>query len=778
MPKMSKSALKAMLAAEQASALAAMQSSKLSKERSDASMYFNGDMSADMPAEDGRSSAVSTDVMETIEGLMPQLMEIFAGSEEVCAFNPVSAEDVQAAEQETDYINHVFMNQNNGFLVLYSFIKDALLHKNGFVKYWWEEREIEENETYYDLTDDQFAIISADEDVEITEHTEKSVEDPQLAIQAQTKAFHDVKVTKSKTFAQAKVLGVPPEEVGIEKVARSISISRPEDCNYFFHRVLKSEAELLAQGFDEKQLKTLPTYQAITNTEEINRDTVFEHQNVGEDYNKAARRVEIVEHYIRMDYEGNGKPCLYRVITGGGQGSSGGSGEILKRDGKDEIVEFDAIPFASVTPVPVTHRFFGRSIADLVMDIQRIKTALYRGHLDNIYLANNPRVEVAESMASDSTLDDLLVSRPGGIVRVKTPGGINWQQVPTIGDHIYPALEYFDNVRAQRTGVSKQAQAIDANALQNQSATAANLAYTIEQAKLRLIARIIAETGLKDLFLGLHGLIRKHGQQAQTVRLKNQWVNVDPRDWKKRDDMTIHVGLGTGGKAEQMSLINLIIGMQEKALVGGLTNLVNPGNLYNSAKALTRIAGHKDVDAFFTDPKGQPAPQPPPDPKIIEIQMKAQLEDKKAQVDQAHQQWKMQADAALEQQKFEHEKQLAILKAEMDAHVAKHSMALNERKAELDASIALQKANLDKQTAEHHAQLATQEVATKSQLSAQDLQHKHSLESKAAEEKTAPIVSKINEQGQMLKEVIHHLKAPKRVVRDKAGRVSHIEAVS
>jgi len=180
MPKMPRSELKSMLAAQKFSALAAVQSSQLSAERDDALMYYMGDMSKDMPAPDGRSSAVSSDVADTIEGLMPALMDIFAGADEVVTFNPVSQEDVEAAEQETDYINHVFMNQNPGFLVLYSFIKDALLSKVGVVKVWWEEREEEENETYYDLTDEQFAILSSDEDIEITKHTQKPIDDPLL----------------------------------------------------------------------------------------------------------------------------------------------------------------------------------------------------------------------------------------------------------------------------------------------------------------------------------------------------------------------------------------------------------------------------------------------------------------------------------------------------------------------------------------------------------------------------------------------------------------------
>jgi hypothetical protein len=160
MPKIDSSTLRAMLAQERSSAMAAIEASKLSSDRSDAMDYYLGDMSKDMPAAEGRSSAVSTDVADTIEGLMPQLMDIFAGSDEVVRFEPVGPEDEEAAQQETDYVNHVFMQNNPGFMTLYAFIKDACLSKVGIVKVWWEEREEEERETYYDLTEDQFAMLA------------------------------------------------------------------------------------------------------------------------------------------------------------------------------------------------------------------------------------------------------------------------------------------------------------------------------------------------------------------------------------------------------------------------------------------------------------------------------------------------------------------------------------------------------------------------------------------------------------------------------------------
>ncbi len=160
MPKMSNSDLKTMLATEKADALAAISAARLAEERADAMDYYLGNMKKDMPAQEGRSRAVSTDVADTVEVLMPHLMDIFAGSDEVVRFEPVGPEDEAAAAQETDYVNHVFMQQNPGFMILYSFIKDALLSKVGVVKVWWEEREEESRETYYDLTEEQFALLA------------------------------------------------------------------------------------------------------------------------------------------------------------------------------------------------------------------------------------------------------------------------------------------------------------------------------------------------------------------------------------------------------------------------------------------------------------------------------------------------------------------------------------------------------------------------------------------------------------------------------------------
>ncbi|MBA7464884.1 hypothetical protein ES707_00042 [subsurface metagenome] len=495
-------------------------------------------------------------------------------------------------------------------------------------------------------------------------------------------ATHDVTIVTTRKLAQAKVLGVPPEEFGIERGARSI-----RDCNYCFHEVVtKTEGELIAEGFDAAQVRALGDYTGNTDSETLARDATGEHfATTAGGANSAARLVRITEHYVRMDYEGEGRPGLYQIITGGDQG------EILRKDGSECVSPFDAIPFATTTPVPMTHRFFGRSIADLVMPLQRERTALKRAALDNLYLHNNPRVEVSEANAGPNTLDDLLVSRPGGVVRTKTPGGLNWQVVPDITSSIYPMMQYLDAELEVRTGLSRQSQGIDANALQNQSATAVAQVFSASQMRIKLIARIMAE-GVRDIFALLHGTIRKHGQQLQTVRLRNAWVDVDPRNWKTRDDMTINVGLGSGGKAAQFAQGMALANIQKELVMGGKLHLVGDRELYNTAVELTRIMGHKNPDRFFNDPTARdprtgqllhpppaPAPaSPPPDPRLLALQArvqadqaaaahKAQIEQQRAQNDAMHQQIKAQAEIEIAKLKAEIDAQMKLLDAHLKA---------------------------------------------------------------------------------------------------------------
>ena len=580
-----------------------------------------------------------------------------------------------------------FLQGNPGFLILYSFIKDALLSKVGVVKIFWEENEERERETYLDQPEDAFAAIVAAPDVEIIEHT---VHDGDAA-----GPLHDVTIETRRRNENARVVAVPPEEFGISRHARTIAES-----TYCFHDVFKTQSQLIDQGFNKDQVKKLPSYIVAHTIEEIARDTVDESTlRQGEDnLNTANRLIRVTEHYVKMDYEGGPRgggddPRLYRVTTAGEEG------EVLIRDGEPDVIEEDRIPFAAITPVIVTHRF---SAARSPISFATFRSRKPRSCAAcwTTSICTTTRASKSQRCTPPMPRSTISWSRvPAALCAPGSRVALNWQEVPDITGSIYPALQYLDATREWRTGVSRQGQGVDPDALQNQVATIANQMFSAAQGKVKLIARIFAETGIKDLFTLLHATIRKHATQAETVRLRNQWVRVDPRDWKTRNDMTINVGLGTGTKAEQLAHLQLIIGAQTQAITGGLP-IVSPRNLFNSAVELAKLAGHKDFDKFFMDPAAPPnqndptsqAIQKPPDPKQTQIAAKAQAEQEKIKADAAHQQMKAQADIAFQAHKAQIDAQLAQGKAALETHLAQQKFALDARLKEIDARLKEQEA--------------------------------------------------------------------------------------
>ena len=735
MAKIKPAELRTMLASERGAALSTLKALKLADDRTTAMNYYMGDMREDMPSLEGRSHAVSSDVYDAIEGLMPDLMEVFFGSDEIVRFEPTNAQDVEKAQQETDYVNHVFCTQNPGFMIMYTFVKDALLSKTGLVKCWWDEDETEERESFFNQSDDQYAMIVAQDDIEVVAHSQRPDENAKKLIaqqylkisqaaQAQGQQappippnlpepmIHDVTIKVTKNSECVRIEPIPPEEFGISRYARSI-----KEATYMFHEVVKTQADLINQGFDEDQINELPTYNALGNQEEFTRDTVDEHLlSVGggdEEANKAIRPIRVTEHYVVMDYDGTGA-AKYRVTAGGedgellyrevedddakgegtssygqedtdeqpdgaakqradaGQGEKETGGSQKKKSYELAIERLDFWPLASLTPIPITHRFFGRSIADVAKDIQQIKTALIRATLDNQYIANNPQKVLVESGASDNTVDDLLTSRIGGIIRIKTQGALTVMEHPSNAQETLPLIGYFDQRLEQRTGVSKQGQGLDPDALQNQSATAAHLMSTAAQSRTRLIARILAETGIKDMFYIMHAIIRKYGSKPQTVKLRNKWVTVDPRDFKPRNEMTVEVGLGSGGRAAAMAIQMAILGVQKEFVQAGMTNVVTAENLYNSVKDLTRIAGKKDIDAYFTDPKNAPPAPQKPDPDAVKAEASAKADQARAQ-----------ADIAIDNKKTDNQIAIANRKAALDEKLMQDQMIMEREKHDL-----------------------------------------------------------------------------------------------
>tara|TARA_R100001443_G_scaffold21383_3_gene33662 strand:+ start:2413 stop:4596 length:2184 start_codon:yes stop_codon:yes gene_type:complete len=591
--------------------------------------------------QEGRSQVVSTDVSDVIESILPTLLRTFAASDDVVRCDPVTAEDEEVARQASDYLNYVFNKDNDGFVALYTLFKDALIQKNGIAKIYWDTSEKREQETYEKLSEDEYIMLIDEDGVEVKEHSEyadqdaitakqkmmEQTDDPMLMQQiedAPTPMLHDCVITRIETYGKVKIETIPPEEFLIERRAKSL-----QDANFLAHRTTVTRTELIEAGFDADIVSRLPSDVA----DKYNEEKIARHRNLDYDFDSnsgeaSTDEITIFECYSRIDVEGDGIAKLRKITIAG----TGGY-EILD----NELC--DSIPFVSLTPIMVPHRFFGRSVSEMTEDLQLIKSTVMRQLLDNMYLTNNNRVAVMDGQVN---LDDLLTNRPGGVVRTKgSPGQVMMpMQTQTINQQAFPLLEYLDTVREQRTGITRYSQGMDADSL-NKTATGVNVILTQAQMRVELIARIFAETGVKDMFTKIFELVVKHQDKERIIKIRNTFVPFRPMEWRNRCNISINVGLGTGSRDQQLAILNNILQTQLKALELQGTPagpMVNLRNIYNTLSKIVENAGLKNAGLFFTDPdvgmQQMPPPQPPQPTEFEKVsQLQVQGENYRKQID-------------------------------------------------------------------------------------------------------------------------------------------------
>ena len=621
---------------------------------------------------EGKSSIVTGEVAEVVDGAMPQIMRVFTSSDDAVQFEAVNQGDEQLAEQATIYVNHIFYKDNNGFEIMHDWFKDALLQKVGIVKAYWNDETDTTTEKYYGLNDDELMMIMQDEEVEIVEQNttvvQEAVFDEMTGLEVSPAlSSHEVKVKRTRSKGKVVVENVPPEEFLISKRARTI-----EDSPFVAHRKMVTRSELIAMGYDEKTVMGLSTGDALEfSPERIARYTRGENPTDMDSNDESMQLVEYYECYLKTDYDNDGIAELRRVCYT--------NNEILHNE------ECDYIPFHSVCPIPIPHKFYGHSLADRAMDLQLIKSTITRQMLDNLYLTNNYRVGAVEGQVN---LDDLLTSTAGGVVRMKNPNAIVPMTVQSNAAQSFPMLEYLDSIQAKRTGISDAQQGLDPNLLQNVTATAVSAMTTAAQGKLELVARIFADTGVSSLFKGILALVCKYQQKERIIKVNSKYVPFDPREWRNEFNLSVNVGLGTGGKQEQLATMQMILQKQEQVIQQyGLANpLVNLKQYRDTLAKFINMAGFKDDTQFLmsiTDEQAQAlAQQAAQAPKEEDSNTKAaailaEVEREKAQLKMQEQmaklnlereqmQLKAQKEALeLQQQRIEFEKEMALKEMEL-----------------------------------------------------------------------------------------------------------------
>ena len=667
--------LKGILDSEIFNALGYVQT-ETNEARRQAIKYYNRDLYGNEV--EGRSRVVTGEVAEVVDGALPQLLRIFTQSDEIALFEPKMPGDEQASKQATEYCNLVFFQDNQGVLLMHDWFKDALLQKNGIVKYWWDDAEDPTKEEYNDLSPEELQMLFSDGQMELVsqETNEIGFDDMGLPI-----VSYNVVVKKKKDAGRVRIENVPPEEFLISKKAKHI-----KDSPFVAHRTLMTRSELMEMGFNKKKISQIPLYSDITySPERVARYSRGEQPDETQSLDPSMQQVEVYEIYIRCDEDGDGIAELRKITYAGKQ--------ILENE------ETDHIPFASVCPIPMPHKFFGQSLADRAMDIQMIKSTITRQILDNLYLSNLPRMTAIDGQVN---MDDLLTVAPNSVIRMKTPGAVQPLTVPAIATQSFPMLEYLDNVMEKRSGVTNASAGLDPSILQNTTAAAIAMMQNAGASRVEMIARIFADTGVKDLFNGIFHLLCKYQDKARIVRMRGKYVSIDPREWKNGYDLSINVGLGTGNKDQQMAMIGMVLQKQEQILqTQGYANpLTSAGQYRNTLGRFIEAAGFKDSAEFFKEipPElDQMLSNPPPQQAPVDPAVQAYMAQTQAQIqgEQAKLQAKIEADRVKAAADIQLEREKAAADIQLQREKAANEIQLQRDKAAGDLQLKQAEHNSD-----------------------------------------------------------------------------------
>jgi hypothetical protein len=818
---------------------------ELSALRDKALAYRDGEME-DVPAESGKSSVVSYDVQDTIAWIKPGLMRIFANSDRVVEFEPKGPGDEEAAQQATDYINYVFQRECNGYKVLLDAFDDSLGLGNGVILHWWDPTPCYETESFSGLSDDAFTDLVSDDNVEVLEHTERPAPQDGAAGYGESQPqagrggdpsgaglpdlgggalgapeleagggglpqgagtvgvpgmvgpnlVHDLKIKRTIPTGRLRIEALPPEELLIPRDAKVID----EDVSAIGRQRIVTRSTLIKEGYKRSEIEELPAYQDEASESAAHaRDSSWTWRGTTNP-DKSMERVRVFEWYPLVDYDGDGVAERRRVVISD-RGQRTDDGKRLRAIlANDEWS--DDLPFTELVPNPVPHRRRGRSIFDDTQDIQRIKSVLFRQTLDNLYRVNNPMM--AAHMAMVENPDQLINQELGGIVWTKgdPSGAIIPLAVPYVAENSFTAMEYFDAVKQGRTGVGRQTMGLDPDALQNQTAEAVRDGRAASETQVEYFARNLAETGLKRLFTCIFKLVVKHQDRPKAIRLRDQWVEMDPRPWNASMDCAINVGLGAGSKDRDMVMLQAIAGKQELILQNmGPDNPVCSLTEYRATLAeMVEVGGLRTADKYFKEvtPEAVQAMMEQmgqkQDPAIQIAQMKAETDMQALQMKGQLDSQKQSVDAEIKQREMQMKAEIERLQAEADVAVEQRKIEaqiqLEREKFELERELKLMEHSIKREQMQSDMQMKQADH----QLKERDMHVQHEFKSKEMEAKAASDGLKkhkgdngdeyLNNEEvrgrrmeQMMQMMTQALKRPKgtRIVRDAKGKAERAE---
>ena len=634
--------------------------SEIAEDRIKAQRYFDGEV--DIGEEDGRSRVVATKVRDTIRAIKPSLMRVFLNTDKPVEYVPRGTEDVVMAEQATKYMHYQF-NELNGYRVLNDAIHDALVKKVGVVKVYYDTYQEQEIFDFQDLNDMEFTLLVNEDDVEVVKHTTKMVvEIDEFGMEVEAPR-HDLKLSRTVDRGKMCIESVPPEEFFIDRNSRSI-----DDYYCVAHRTEMRVGDLVAMGYDFEEIKDLSglehsdTFSEVEEYERRGYETDYAEEDIQD---PSMRPVAVTEAYMKIDVNGTGVAQMHKILMGGNQ---------------YKLLDYEPcshLPFAVFEVDPEPHTFYGRSVADLILNDQDAATAMLRGVLDNVALTNNPRIEIVDGAVN---VDDILNNEIGGVIRVKQAGAINPQAVPFVAGQTLSALQYFDQQVEDKTGVTKASTGLSPDSLQATTATAVQATVQAQAAQTEVMARNLAEGGMRQMFKLMLKCMVENVDEEQMMRLQGQsYTPVDPRSWNAGMDVSINVGLGTGREDQKIAVLNQALQTQIQIFqtYGPGNGMVSLTNIRNTLSDILAINGIRNADRYFA----------PMDP-MIEQQMMMQQQ----QAQQGQQADPNAAYLQAEQMKAQAKMQTEQLKLQLAAQKA---IAEDDRKRdEMDQDLLLSAAEI------------------------------------------------------------------------------------
>lgn len=621
---------------------------------------------------EGRSAVVSRDLSEAVDWAMPAIMRVFTQSGAIAEFSPVSEEDEAQAEIETEYVNQVIMNDNNGWMVLHDAVKDTLLLKNGYVKHWWDESEKIEEVEYQGLAIEEAQKLMSDLDadgaqVEITGQEESQIETPMGII-----PLFSLKLKIIRKIGRVRIEAVPAEEIRVSKKCRGYLSDSP----FVEHVTRKTRSDLIEMGMDRDFVDGLAAYSSRdTGAQQFSRNSVSDETDTygNSSLDKSMDEIEFCEAYIKVDFDGDGVAELRKVVTV--------ANEIP--DGEEWNTPIPECAITGFVAKRVPHRHVGESLYDDLGDLQEIKTVLLRQLLDNVYMTNNSQTAVNERV----NLADFMTSIPGGLKRIEglDPVGGAFMPIvtPSIIADILPVVDYIDNIKESRTGISRASTGMDPDTLSNVTKGAFMENMNRASQKVEMITRLIAETGVKEMVLRVHSLLIRYQDKARVIRMKGKYTPVNPQEWRERTDLTVKVGLGTGNEEERQRKLMLVSQLQQTMLAP--SGMVDAPHAFALFSDISKSLGFDMPEKYAISPNSpeyqEKMKQPPPDPAMqleqmrladaakrfqAESQLNEQSERLKAENKQREIQMQLELQAANDKRDGERETMKAIHARELD----------------------------------------------------------------------------------------------------------------